>query len=409
MRNIAIVSAVLLLFGFKYPLDGFLGTGVRLDDIVLFSVVLLLFIARDGVVDFPRFIWPLCVVLFCALVSMVISSLYGTGLNYFQAILFTLRHVEYFLIFSIGRVIPVDSFYQLLRYFVIYQLIIVLFQKIGYLGFGTTYNIVERQVGSTGGPWELAVIASLPFFLFWERREYLYMAVSGYLIWATGSRITITSTAIVSLVLILVVVISGNSRRALTAGFGLLLVSVAVLILVSTGVSEGVFFERLASVLDFDFGGLSLIEVGEITPEQFALYDSKYIKGDLSSLGYEASAVSRFSRWMLALSTYINYPIIFQIFGLGPSFFGDALDGSFLRLLVTTGLVGLSAYLIYVIIVLHFFYRCSRYFLAFIVVFFFSAILIDVIYAMKANVMYWLFFGVIYSSERYKRNDSVTL
>ncbi|MEX1664398.1 hypothetical protein [Zhongshania arctica] len=400
LSKVSILAAALLLFSFKYPLDGFYDSGLRMDDAIIL-VYIIFFVYLTGVVDAPVFIKLISVFVLLGAISGFISSLAGTGVSFLTSLLYSLRHLEYMFIFSIGRYVGLRTFSRMLKLFVLYQFAIVLLQKFGYLSFGTLYNVVERQVGSTGGPWELAVIISAPLFFFIWEKKYFYVAISIFILWSTGSRITVVAVFLALLALLFL----SEIRRNRIAPFVVFVVGV-IFVLASFFYGVGTaFFDRLFSLVNFDFSILSVAPEMALSQTQYSDFDAKYIKSGLSELGDEASAISRFSRWALALSVFNSYPFYFQIFGLGPSFFGDALDGSFLRIFLTTGFMGLGLYLLFVYKVLTFYRRSNYYLLCFVGVFFVSAIFIDVVYALKANVMFWLLLGVMYSYEKERQKD----
>ena len=140
----------------------------------------------------------------------------------------------------------------------------------------------------------------------------------------------------------------------------------------------------------------------EISPSQFKNYDIEYIKSVLSTVSSDASAYSRFSRWSLAIETLKSYSVIFFLTGLGPSFFGNALDGSFLRILLTTGLLGFSLYIIFLYKIYQFILISrSWYLMGYLFVYVFSCLFIDISFSLKATLFLWLFLGVVYG-ERLK-------
>ncbi|HCD2177544.1 TPA: hypothetical protein NBJ32_005638, partial [Klebsiella pneumoniae] len=62
----------------------------------------------------------------------------------------------------------------------------------------------------------------------------------------------------------------------------------------------------------------------------------------------DASAFIRFTRWVTLIKTASENVINFLI-GLGPSYAGMAVDGNYVRMFVETGLIGLLAYIIFLV------------------------------------------------------------
>ncbi|MEC9787119.1 hypothetical protein RCT62_09225, partial [Escherichia coli] len=62
----------------------------------------------------------------------------------------------------------------------------------------------------------------------------------------------------------------------------------------------------------------------------------------------DASAFIRFTRWVTLIKTASENVINFLI-GLGPSYAGMAVDGNYVRMFVETGVIGLLAYIIFLV------------------------------------------------------------
>lgn len=395
-------SFLFLILSWKYPIKGFYGTGVRFDDFIILFGFLYFILTQRFKLLLPDFVTVMVVFTITSLLSSIISFSYGTGVSPFKSILFSLRHVEYLMVFYIGINLRSAHVISALKFFVIYQFVIVILQSYGYLSFGTLFNVEQRQVGSTGGPWELAVIMAMPLFYFLSKRMFFYSGLSAFVLLSTGSRVTIVAVLLVFLlVLVKYIFLAKNmNKKIITALLFIVFISISVAFVVFGDVY---FIERLVSLRGFEYVHFDeMYLANEISPSQFKNYDIEYIKSVLSTVSSDASAYSRFSRWSLAIETLKSYSVIFFLTGLGPSFFGNALDGSFLRILLTTGLLGFSLYIIFLYKIYQFILISrSWYLMGYLFVYVFSCLFIDISFSLKATLFLWLFLGVVYG-ERLK-------
>lgn len=398
------LAAFLLLFLWKYPMDGFFDSGVRPDDIVL--ALILVIVTFQMLANQGRFVFPISgrlLVLFSVwgIFSVLISVTQESGISPVAGTLFSIRHLEYFIAFYIGINLSYREFCKLAGAYIIYATVIVLFQKLGYLGFATPYNVVDRQMANMAGPWELAVVASGLGVLFIHERKWFLAAAAIFCLVSTESRITFV---MFSLVVGYNFLAQSRYRYAerIIMGIGILmLLSITLLsflLLVDHRMydlaqQEGVIgrIASLENAIELDVSVKDL--QSNTTSAEFASRDLAWIKGSFNSVSIDLSAFSRFSRWVLAISTILSYPTIIYFTGVGPSFYGLALDGGLLRIVLTTGLIGGIIYSLFVVQL----FRMSRnynVFFSYLVIYFGSSIFIDVNYSLKPTVLLWLIAGV---------------
>lgn len=391
--RVILFCAFVLLFAFKYPLDGFFGTGIRIEDFLIFFTFLFYLHCKKYKIDNEIFL-PSVLLFFVWTMFTTTFNYLNSNVSFFLSAMFNFRHVEYFLLFFIGLQIKKESWFSLLKLFVVYEFIIVIVQKFGLLGFATRYNVIERQVGSTSGPWELAVMIAFPLFLFLYKKNYKYFLISIFVLMSTESRITIAS---VLLVLIIIYLRKFLQTKAVNSKIVVFL-SCLVAIILSQSLNLSNYTSRITSVFEIKTESTYYVE-NAITSSRFAQIDDIYIKSNVSNTQGDASAYSRFSRWLLALNTVNSNGAGYFITGLGSSFFGDALDGAYLRILVTNGVIGL---VLFILIYYKVYRRLKeyRYFVAFFLVYIFSGLFIDVFYSLKINIVFWLSVGVLCRYEK---------
>ncbi|MDC3192307.1 hypothetical protein NQU96_21505 [Pseudoalteromonas elyakovii] len=329
--------------------------------------------------------------------SMFVSIINGVAfdnVNILKSFLYNFRHIEYFFIFFIGCRLPFVSLISILKVFVVYEFVLVVIQKFGFFSFATRYNVIERQVGSTSGPWELAVMISLPLFLFLYLKEYKYFILAFFILISTGSRITLAAALIVMLILY-INNLKSKDRVNTNALLFIFLLSFIPLIFYF---DFSFFIQKFTSVLSIKAQSGYYLN-SPVSSVEFSMMDELYIKDSIAGAQGDASAFSRFSRWILALNVLISHGPIFYFLGLGSSFFGDALDGAYLRLLVTNGLVGLFLFL-------NIYYKLYKrlalykFMSSFLIVYLISGLFIDVFYSLKINIIFWLTVGALCNYEK---------
>jgi hypothetical protein len=101
--------------------------------------------------------------------------------------------------------------------------------------------------------------------------------------------------------------------------------------------------------------------------------------------GLEASNLVRFFRWNLILDTF-NDPVD-VVFGLGPSFVGPSVDGSYLRFFADGGLLGVAAWILLIVMWLR---RSPLWMVCVSISLLVGALFIDIVYAQRPMVLYWM-------------------
>lgn len=98
----------------------------------------------------------------------------------------------------------------------------------------------------------------------------------------------------------------------------------------------------------------------------------------------EASNLIRFFRWHLILDTFNDPADV--IFGLGPSFVGPSVDGSYLRMFADGGLLGVLAWLA---LIVTWFRRSPLWMACVTITLLVGATFIDILYAERPMVLFW--------------------
>ena len=122
--------------------------------------------------------------------------------------------------------------------------------------------------------------------------------------------------------------------------------------------------------------------------------------GNAANAGAEPSNLVRFFRWNLILDT-IDDPVD-VVFGLGPSFVGPSVDGSYLRFFADAGLLGLLAWLALIVMWLR---RSPVWMTCVTISLLVGALFIDIVYAERPMVLYWLLLAVAVSGRAARRSE----
>jgi hypothetical protein len=103
-----------------------------------------------------------------------------------------------------------------------------------------------------------------------------------------------------------------------------------------------------------------------------------------AAAGLDASNLVRFFRWHLILNTFDDAPDV--LFGLGPSFVGPSVDGSYLRMFAEGGVLGVLAWLALIVAWLR---RTPLWMVCVTISLLVGALFIDIVYAERPMVLFW--------------------
>lgn len=108
-----------------------------------------------------------------------------------------------------------------------------------------------------------------------------------------------------------------------------------------------------------------------------------------TATGVEASNLVRFFRWHLILNT-IDEPTE-VVLGLGPSFVGPSVDGSYLRFFADGGVLGVLAWLALVVMWLR---RAPLWMVCVTLTVLVGGLFIDIVYAQRPMVLFWMLLAI---------------
>jgi len=245
------------------------------------------------------------------------------------------------------------------------------------------FQISDRVSGSTGGPYELAVLMAFVFIYFLSSIN--VKSILGFLILIfTASRITLFAA---------VLTFVKKTRYYISFILAFLLIAV---IISSYFMKELNVVSRYGELKDYAFGEKNIIN------KYFAAYHNapliknqkEYFElfGDPENITREkgdASLEVRIYRQSMLLKKTLN-SISTTIFGLGPSYASFAVDSNYIRVFVETGFIGLLLYAL-------FFYKALRnkdkniqLYSAIILI---TGAFIDIFTSYKVMLLFWFIYG----------------
>ena len=110
----------------------------------------------------------------------------------------------------------------------------------------------------------------------------------------------------------------------------------------------------------------------------------------------DISLEMRLLRWTIAIKTVLSSSV-HTIFGMGPSFWGVALDGYYVRVFVESGILGLFSFIIFLYVSI--IKSPCKIIRNYIVVLIITGVFIDIFVTDKAMFILWLFLGYFFKKD----------
>lgn len=378
--------AVLLILLPKVNLVSFSGqtAGLRIDDFIISFFLLLFFmffLEKKSVTNFDGYIY----FIFFSFLSLVVCYSFGfLGGN----LLYPIRLVEYLFFYVVGYYCISENYINKYLFFIfILNAFVMVLQYAGFVGGfaseGYNQEVSSRVIGLTGGPWEIGFLINIIFCYVGfnsslsRKNVFLFFCISFVFVLLTGARMpTVTHLILIGVYLIR---FSRNKVLAILVTFILVFALSLLLFFVDNPVSE-------RSIKLFSMDNLHLLfdlyDTVKISPQ---FYDFPSISVNKES---DLSWLIRSSKWIYAIKQWMSSPITI-LFGVGPGFWGPALDGGWLRVLTENGVIG---FLLFTYSLVKFYSNnlvCKIMFLAF----FINMIMIDLYLSYKSMALFLLCMG----------------
>lgn len=410
-----LLSAVVVfcLFSFKWTIIPTAGSGLRLDDVICFFILLAFLIYTiSNSKDVLSSINQVYLVYGFYIVLCIASSLYNAyvgRVGFFISLLYSLRGFEYWLFCLLGfycckREINIGLIFKA---YVVYAAVLVFLQNTKIIPVVSEFSS-SRAIANTGGPWEFAAVSAFFVVYFLCARNWLYFSISLILLVLSESRITLFSILII---IIFNYFFSAYDMKKNRLIFFACVIPPVLLVLALVSSLNGMAGFQLNAPSDgvgvvgrflsiFDASNIDAITdivakiPGARSSDEYndLTYSSEFLASAASADG-DASAIIRFSRWVSLFKSVIMSGDSL-IIGLGPSFAGLAVDGNYTRIFAETGILGIVLYTFFACHALVFLYKRNEkqlflYFLSLC----FTALFIDVFVTYKAMFLFWFMFG----------------
>ena len=407
-RVLVFCSIIFLLASPRLVIIEIGGSSVRLEDVVIGLLAAYVGlnwkeVIRTGVKPGPIFLVIVVSITSAAVAQISENVPLGSGL------LYAIRPLEYWVIapFILVTLVHGKSKYLsdielALKCVTVLQTAFAVAQYFFNFSVGFSSFSNERGAGLTKGPYELGAIALMLCIYWLYRKQYLF-AVIGFLGLITSlSRVSILAMLICSVAFCTVFVTNQIRQRKFTLPTHIWIFSLAGVALTSLLVATypsnlfAPLFERVGSTNLVETWARTSILAGRIPGPlsvseymQLAYVDfTDVLKSELLLPG--ASDYVRFFRWNLLINQFVLNPIN-VIFGLGPSFAGPSVDGSYLRIIVEGGIIGLVAW---ISLFTQWFKKQQNWFRYISISLLISMIFIDSLYSLRIMVLFWLFFAL---------------
>jgi hypothetical protein len=315
--------------------------GLRIDDILLASCLMLFAAVRIYYADLR----PTKVELAFAgwMVALLASNVVNVTLYGRSNWLYSLRYLEYFLFFYFGYYFAQRHELRSLARAVLWIngpiMVLQMFNLIGGYASAGYARGIDRPIGLTGGPWEIGVLINfcLAIFLFdgWVSKK------SGVWALVTTSALLLLTASRMAVLAQLTIVVAFYCRNGHSVFSVLWKSGLAVAVLASVfWFTPNPLRERSQDL--FNVENINYLQqIYKQTPDNPSLdgfYD--FQAQDDSDLSW----VMRVSKWCKAIKMW-SHNSTGPIFGIGPGGIGIALDGGWLRIIIETGFLGLTAIL----------------------------------------------------------------
>jgi len=372
------------------PIGTFL-QGIRLDDILI--LIYVLFNIRN--IEFTK---TGLIIFFFITISFLLSFFHQPlTLNTYFTIFHYLRFIEYFFLYSVlEKNFNVENIIKIIIITFLIQFCYTLATKINpTLSFAKEYGLHGRASGTMAGPWELALVFGMFFFVLYDylvkKKNSIKLIFFNSLTWL----IIILATSRIALVGFLSAFIYKNFKY-------LIIIFPPILFLLMITNYHFVFFENIelgyfapGKVINFlsDF----TIPIINNFKEGYFFIGRNGTFYDPSALNYDPSLVSRLQHWGEYLNAFNNSTnkFIAIVFGNGPGSMGIYCDGWYIKLFTDFGIIGTLLYF-YLVIKYFYNYKNLRYFIIFVLV---TSITIDFYWPTK--IAYTFILCIIYFQKKY--------
>lgn len=418
---------LILIFFPKIDVIKISESGIRIEDILTLVVLLLLLPNLKNILENEKMRKITGVfgiyILFCFL-SALLGWNYGY-VNLITSALFVFRKIEYFVFIYFGyqyyknrkeKSGNLDKFVNIITFFHLGICLLQLFGVMGSFNAGGYLTTLHqgRITSIFNGSYEFSAfmliitayyISNLSFkgFKNINKLNVVGLVIASILIFLSNSRISVVILLLECLLgIIRKIHITFNKKTILLIGgfFGVILIGFTLIW--NSGILENTRFAEIS------LNGYIESMKCAMENRDFDRYvnTGNWFTSDICyDVGTDASFNLRFNHWAQLLDGFFRHPV----FGLGPSITTEAADGNYIRILVESGLVGMTLWILLLIQIfkslmkkdwINYFAKISFYSILI------GAIFIDLFEASRIMPVFWLIVGwVISYNEKNKKCD----
>jgi hypothetical protein len=374
-KNVLYWAFLLLIIAPKFNLIAIPGMtqGVRLDDILIFSMLLACgvnFKLRKQIWFFYSY----------TLIITIVGLVNNNNEYHSLRLLSLLRVMEYLVVYSVAKY-SMDS--QRLFKFVNIVFWIEFFTMTGQFIIG--YSSGERSSGTTAGPWEGALLVCLCYIILAHSNKItilnlpLYTIILCAMLYMTSARAQIVAMIIIWIVFLQNMIYP----KLMKITFLVSVIFVFTFFLVSIDLDYINFRRSYFYIAD------SYQEIFEALLNENVVFDRNTANYD--TLIYDASLIARIGQWIYYLRSISDaHSSIFAIlFGSGPNSAGIHLDGWYIKVFVDFGILGFLFYIFFLTKML----RNYQYRFVGILILV-SGLTLDIFWASKFTYLFLISWGV---------------
>lgn len=330
-------------------------------------------------------------------ISNIIGILNGY-ISLFTSFIYLIRKFEYFVLFYVGYDLFKDKnekFFKIFDFVVIYHFIVLLLQMNGLVGgfrYGDiTHAFSGRYFSVFNGPYELSAILLLilPYYVYNLinkkniPKNILFLVLILLSICLTQSR---TSILLYFVCLIIMFMFVGDFSRKTRKMIFITCIGLSLLFVI------GGFWRYIPRVDSLNLKSIYNSILYSWEHKSIDLYQENISLIPLYPYG-DLSFNIRIRFWMSLIDGFMKNPV----FGMGLSIVKNSADGAYIRLLVESGIIGFSIWMMLCIHILKKFNGKSvidcfiRYSWIMLLL---GAIFIDLFDASRVMLLYWFFLGI---------------
>ena len=319
---------------------------IRIEDVyvllISMGVIAHMLISKKAF-KLPKLALPIAIFIIVTFISLMAGFYQGTISSVLLGWLFFLRRIEYFILFAIAYWTfdqgNMPTIRNVLLITVFATAIVAILQLFGIVGAYSAGSYVQnseisRVFSVFNGPYEYSTYLAMMFPIFlaiylkkYSAINYLIMIIMLYMVMLTASR-----TAIFS------VFAAGMAFSFIEKGRkGILPIMIAITIVaffLMPDLTRGRFIDLPKE------GNVPMVMAISADPNNVSSHSMNPELSETEQQNVDMSLIIRYIRWSVVYRSFLEHPL----FGLGPSAFGEAVDGNYIRILGENGIFGLLAF-----------------------------------------------------------------